>query len=720
MPITEIKTNFTAGEVSPRMLGRVDIDRYANGAEVMENVQSLIHGGARRRPGLRYISAAKNADKACRVVPFVFSTSTAYILEMGDQYTRFYKDMTRIGAPYEVATPIVEANLFKFEYVQGADTMFATLSSIAPQRIRRFGDASWSVDAIPFDPMPFDEIGHSFSATLTLSAATVGSARTATASSGIFLNGDVGRQIIYGGGVFKITGFTSTTQVTGDITSAFDSVNVPADLWTLDGSPQESITPSAKDPLETTITLTSAALNIWRSTDVGKFVRINGGLCQITQFTTALVVNAVIKQVLTATVAAPKNSWSLEASVWSAGNGYPGACTLFQQRLILAGSTALPQTVWGSSVGSYIDYTLGSNDSDAFAYTVASDQINPIMHMASAKILFALTYGGEFTIKGGVEKPITPTNVQVERQSAYGANTVRPLVAGKDLLFVQRAGLKVRAIGYDASDEDFDAEDMTLLAEHITGDGIVDLSYNQEPDPFVYAVRADGVVASGTVARKQQVTAWTRLTTDGVFESVATIPVDGGEETWFVVRRTINGATVRYLEVLDDSVNTDAAITLTAVAPGATVWSGLSHLEGETVQVKADGRYMGTFTVASGQITLPRKALAVEVGLPYRWRIKLLTPEVPTATGSAQGNAMSINEVSVRFLETYDCEVNGKEVPFRRFGSSLLDTEPVAFTGVKRIENLGWDRGSADIELSGSLPFPAHVLAVVRKLTVNG
>lgn len=718
--VTEVKTNFTAGELSPRMLGRVDTVRYQNGAEILENAQPLIHGGARRRGGLRFISAAKVAAKRCRVVPFVYSTTQAYILEFGDQYIRFYKDMARLGAPYEIATPVVEANLFKFDYVQGADTMIATLTSIVPQRVRRFGDTDWAIDAIPFDPMPFDEIGHSFSATLTLSAATVGVGRVVNASAGIFLNGDVGRQIIYGGGVLKITGFTAANQVTGDITSAFGTVNIPADVWTLDGSPMESITPSAKDPLETVITLTSAGLNIWRNSDVGKFVRINGGLVQITQFTTALVVSGTIKQLLTATVAAPKLSWSLEASVWSASNGYPGACTLFQQRLILAGSPALPATFWGSTIGLYTDFTMGALDSDAFAYTVASDQINPIMHMASAKILFALTYGGEFTIKGGVEKPITPTNVQVERQTAYGANTVRPLVAGKDLLFIQRSGLKCRAIGYDASDEDYDAEDVTLLAEHITGPGIIDLSYNAEPDPFAYAVRSDGIVASLTLSRTQEVTAWGRLTTDGAFESVATIPVAGGEQTWFVVRREINGVTVRYLEVLDDTVNTDCAITLTAGAPGSAVWAGLAHLEGKVVQVKADGRYMGTFTVAGGQITLPRAALTVEIGLPYSWRVKLLTPEIQTGTGSAQGNAMSISEVSVRFLDTYACRVNGKDIPFRKFGSGLLDVEPVAFSGVKRLEKLGWERGEAGIELGHDLPFPAHVLLVVRKLTVNG
>lgn len=715
--LNTVQTNFTAGEWSPEMLGRTELPNYGNAAETLENVIVNVQGGAKRRYGLRYVASSKDSTKLSRVIPFVFSSLDAYIIEMGDLYMRFYKDGARLGAPYEIVTPYTQAMLFDVDFVQGADTMIMTHPSVTPQRLRRFGDTNWSIDAVPFDPFPFDEIGHSFSASLTLSLATVGAARTVTASSGIFLNGDVGRQIVYQGGTLLITAFTDTSHVTGDITSAFPSVAVPTDVWTLDGSPQETITPTVKDPIEVAVTLTAAALNSWRAADVGKHVRINGGLVKITGFTSALIVTGVIKQVLVAVTAAPKNSWSLEATVWSVGNGYPRACTLYQQRLALGGSPAYPQTLWGSSVGAYLDNLLGTNDADAFAYTLASDQINPIMHLGSAKVMFALTYEGEFTIKGGIEKPITPTNVQVESQSAYGSNSIRPVRANKDILFVDQTGLQLLAFTYDASDEDFDADDLTIFAEHISGDGFVDLSYQRKPVPLVFAPRADGQCPTLTLSAKQQVIAWSRQVTDGFIESAATIPVAGGHQTWAVVLRTVNGASVRYIERFDALVSTDSALTGTSVG-GLAVWPA-AHLEGKSIDCVADGRYMGRFTVTAGVFTLPRLAFSIMYGLPFTSTIKLLTPEVQTGEGTAQGNAMSTHEVAINFLRSYACKVNGKTVAFRNFGADLLDKPLTAFTGFKKIENLGWADGQSDITITSELPLDFHVRAVVRKWTVN-
>jgi hypothetical protein len=717
--VTITQTNFTSGEISPRLLGRTDLPLYKNGAEIIENALPLIHGGARRRDGFRYVASAKNATKKAIMVPFVFSTTDAYMLEVGDLYMRFYKNTAQLGGPYEIATPFTEAMLPDLSFRQSADTMIMVHPNVAPQRLRRFADTNWSIDTIPFDVLPFDEIGHSFSVTLTLSAATVGAGRTVTASGGVFLNSDVGRLILYQGGALKITAFTDVSHVTGDVLSAFPSVNVPADVWTLDGSPQESITPSAKDPVESTITLTAAALNTWRAADVGKFVRINGGLAQITAFTSATVVSAKIKEVLSAAASAvPANAWSLEAPVWSAGNGYPRAVTFYQQRLCLGGTLAYPATVWGSSVGAYLDFTLGTQDSDGFAYSIASDQINPIVQLASGKVMFSFTYGGEFTIKGGVEKPITPTNVQVENQSSYGAINIPPARVGKEILFVDQSGRQLLASTYAASDEDYDADDLTLFAEHISLGGFKGLSYQRTPDPIVWAPRVDGVLPSLSLSRKQDVAAWARQITDGVIESVATIPVLGGHQTWALIQRTVNNATVRYIEVIDPAVLTDSAITGTS-GPGQAVLP-VPHLIGKSVDCVADGRYMGRFVVSGGgTITLSRNAFAWQIGLPYTSRIKLLTPEIDSADGSAQGNAMSTHEVVVRFLNTYACKVNGNDVAFRHFGTGLLDQPLTPFTGLKRLENLGWENGSSDIELTSDLPLPFHVLAVIRKFTVN-
>lgn len=719
--VITLQTNFTGGEFSPRLLGRVDIDKYPNGCETIENANVLIHGGVTNRYGSLYVAAAKFANKKAILIEFVVSTSQAYVLELGDSYMRVYTNngqvLTAPLTPFESVTPWTEAMLPDIDFVQSTDTMFVFHPTTPVYRIRRFSDVAWDVSAAPFSVTPVDEIGDTFATSLTLSLATVGVGRTATASGATFLVSDVGRSITYLGGTLKITGFTSATVVTGDISTPFAAVAVPVSVWTLTDSPFSTVTPSVKSPLEVAVTLTSD-INAWRSTDVNKWVAINGGLVLITGFTSALIVTGIIKQELTGVVAAPPNSWVLRGAQWNATAGYPRTGTIHQQHLVVGGSPGFPQTFWGSSLGAYLDFTLGTFDDDAFAYTLGSDQLNPIRHLSSGKILVALTYGGEFTIKGGIEKPITPTNIQVSDETNYGCGAIRPIRIGKSLVFAQRNNTKLRLMKYYAADDAYDSTDITALSEHVTGTGLVDVTYAQEPDPFAYAIRSDGVIACLTISPEQNVTAWGRHTTDGLYESACTIPTASGDQTWQLVNRTIGGVTARYIERLVPGVLVDCGILGTS-GPGASVWTNLGHLNGKSVACVADGADMGNFTVAAAQITLPRNAFAVTIGLPITSTIKPLVPELQTGTGSAQGQAMSTSEITLRVLNTEAIKVNGVNFAFRKFGSDLLDKPPPTFTGLKEKSILGWTKGGSEVVFTQDRPLPFHILAVIRTFTVN-
>lgn len=719
--LTTQQTNFTAGELSPRLYGHTDIARYQNGARTIRNALPLVHGGIRRRYGSLFVGEAKHADKACMLVPYVFSRDQSYMLEFGDLYIRVIKDGSYVeaspGVPYEVVTTYTEAMLPDLGFVQGADTMFLVHPNVAPRRLRRFDHDNWVLGAVPFLCEPFSELGTNPATTLTLSA-TTGTGVTATAGAATWLASDVGRDISYRGGVATITAVGSSTSATVTISSAFEATALASGSWTLLGTPQTKCTPSAKDPIGATITLTLTA-DGWRSEDIGKYVQLNSGLCRITTYTSATVVSATIVRELTSTVAAEADAWTLEKSMWGGSHGYPRAVALYEQRLLFAGSPGFPQHIWGSrAAGEYFDFTLGSNDDDAFSFQIASEELNHIQHLASIRKLHPLTVGGEFAMSSTLEKPLTPTNVQIRNQSFYGASAVRPARVGNELLFVQRGGRKLRAMASTASDQEqpFGAADLSVLAEHITEGGIVSMCFQKEPDPFIWAVRADGVLLSVTFDREQEVIGWAGHDTDGLFESVACIPTGDGEEVYAVVKRTIGGSAVRYIERLSDTLLTDCGITGTS-GPGAATWAGLDHLEGKDVDCVADGAYMGQFTVTGGEITLPRDATAVAIGLPYTVTIELLTPELPV--GTIQGNSMRTSEVSIHFLESVYCSVNGDSVEFRRFGSELLDQPPEPFTGLKRIENLGWDRGTSDITITQAEPVPLHILSVIRKFQVN-
>lgn len=719
--VTLMQTNFTAGEVSPRLLGRVDIARYANGAKIIENALPVVHGGVIRRPGTRFVAAAKFADKAARLIPYVFNKEQAYMLEFGDQYMRVYKDGAQVldggGSPYEVTTPYTEAMLPDIDFVQGADTMFIAHPSVPIYRLRRLDHAEWSLAAAPFVTLPFDEIGFRPATTLTLSSGAVGTGRTLTAGAATFLASDVGREVWAGPGIAKITAVGSSTSATADVIIAFSATAFTAGQWQVRGSPQTSCTPSAKDPVGTTITLTLAAAG-WRAADVGKFVKINRGLVQVTAYTSDTVVSGKILAALDATVASPANAWSLESSVWNTDDGYPSTVTLYEQRLIAAGSPGYPQTVWMSRTGEYLNFELGTKDDDAMSFTISSDQINPITHLGQIKALMVLTRGGEFSIHGGVEKPITPTNIQVKNQTVYGCSAVRPCRIGNELYFIQRAGRKLRAMAYKIESDAFGSPDLSVLGEHATDSGIKEMAYQQEPESVMWLVRTDGVMASVTVDRDQDVIGWARQITDGAFESVAAIPVSEGDEVWALVRRTVGGNTVRYIERFETDIRTDSAITGTHPT-GVATWTGLDHLNGREVDIVADGVVMDRLTVSGGQVTLARTAKVVEIGLPYTTTIETLTPEMSGSTGSAQGNSMRIAEITLRFFNTTGAKLNGQVIPFRSLGPAVLDSEAPLFTGDHRIEKLGWERGQAMLTIQQDQPLPFHLLAVIKKFTVN-
>ena len=711
--LTLIQTNFTAGELSPRMLGRVDIARYQNGAEKIENAWPLIHGGCIRRDGTLFAAGAKFPNKRSRLIPYIFNKSQSYMCEFGDGYVKIYLP-SGVFTGAELVSPYTEAMLGAIDYVQGADTMFLFNTQVPVFRLRRISDSEWSLAAAPFITKPFEEKGIFFNSTMTITDPTIG-ARTITTAVSAFLASDAGREIWSGSGVARISSVTSPNVVNVDVFNNFPGVSLPN--WSLQGSPQTTNTPSAKDPVggATTLTLTVAG---WRPEDAGKFVKINGGLVEITGFTSSTAVTGTIRSALTAVVASPANAWSLESSVWNLIDGYPCTGTLYEQRLVCAGSPSYPQTVWMSRTGEYLNFELGTKDDDAMSFTVSSDQINPITHMGQTKALIALTYGGEFTLAGGVEKPITPTNIQVKNPSVYGCNNVKPARIGNELYFMQRSNRKLRAMAYKYDSDTYGSPDMSVLSEHITKTGIADMAYQQEPESIMYLVRNDGVIATLTVDRDQDVIGWARQTTDGQFESVATIPTADGEQVWAIVKRSVNGTTVRYIERFVSGVQLDCGVSAQNPS-GQTTWGGLGHLEGKTVDIVADGVVMQQQVVASGQVTLPRVAYSVQIGLPYKTTIKTLTPEVTGGTGSAQGNSMRIGEITLRFLETIGCKINGQTVAFRNLGPQILDKPPPLFTGDHRLENLGWERGQASLLIEQDQPLPFHLLCVIKKATFN-
>ncbi len=812
--ITYLQTNFTAGELSPRMWGRVDIAKYGNGAKSLRNVLVWRHGGARRRYGSRYVGATKASAEA-RLIPFVFSRDDAYVLEFGANYLRVFKNGGQVesspGVPYELATPYSLAQVQALDYAQNADTLFLYHVDVPIQRLVRLADDRWQISAAEFIQQPTAEIGHRFeSIALTLSAATVGTGRTATATAAAFLSTDVGRLLSADGGLARITAYTSATQVTVEIKKAFQGTSIAAGEWLIEATPvgfakpfeaageptegkritigggsitgtdpivqnstaswaagvatmntaaahgyatgewvlvdavapdgynglfQVTVTSATSytyaltdDPQGTGAGGTSARLaggsavsDVWRAQDVGSIVRINGGYALILTVHNPKSARVLVLASMTGQSLAAPGGWTLEQPVWSARYGYPRSGTFYEQRHIVAGSKLYPTTVWGSRTGEPFNFEVGVADDRGFAFTIASDELNPIAYVAAGRALIAFSYGAEFTLNGGIERPIAPTNVQIRARSTHGCELVRPVRIGSEHLFVQRSGRKIRAFAYKVTNDDFTAPDVTVLSEHLTEPGIVELAYQQEPDAILWAVRADGKLAACTYDRDAtvDVIAWALQDTAGAVESVAVIPAGDEDQAWLIVRRVINGVTVRYVELMVRDQLLDCSLAGTVAPPGATVWNGLAHLEGAEVDVVADDAYAGRFTVASGAITLPRAAESVLIGLPYLSQIELLDPELQTGMGSAVGNSMRTGEITLRLLDSIGGTINGQKIPTRQLGPAQLNTPPITRSELYRVENLGWARGESPVVIEQPLPLRFQLLAVARKFTVN-
>ncbi|BCV03529.1 MAG: hypothetical protein CM15mV69_130 [Caudoviricetes sp.] len=228
-------TNFTAGELSPRLDGRNDLSKYPAGCKTLENMVIYPHGAAARRPGTQFISEVKTSSASTRLIPFEFSTVQTYILEFGNQYIRVYKDKGQVlsggagSSPVEISTPYLTAQLFDIKFAQSADVMYITHPSHATRKLSRTGHTSWTLTEVDFTNGPFLDTN---SSTTTLQPSGTSGSVTITASASTFVSTDVGRLVRIGDGIAKITNFGSATSVTATTSTNFANTNAVTD-WNL-------------------------------------------------------------------------------------------------------------------------------------------------------------------------------------------------------------------------------------------------------------------------------------------------------------------------------------------------------------------------------------------------------------------------------------------------------------------------------------------------------
>jgi len=397
----------------------------------------------------------------------------------------------------------------------------------------------------------------------------------------------------------------------------------------------------------------------------------NYGICKITAVSSTTVATATVTQAIGSTDST--TYWYLGA--WSSIRGWPSGIIFFQNRLCFGGTTAEPQTVWTSKSGDYTNFNTSftTEDDDAVTAPLVSDKVNAIKSLKalSSKII-GMTEGAYWLVGAGDSSSIlTPTSVAASAEGYYGATDLVPVMVGNRILFVGSKGHIVRDMGFDINSESYVAQDLTLFAEHLFRARTVSgWAYAQYPYSIVWCIGSDGDLLGLTYNREQNICGWHRHVTDGKFESVCVIPTTTTDQVWCIVKRTINGSTVRTVEVMQPRVTTatettndagetvvtydpadqffvDCGLTATETTAKAT-WEGLDYLEGKTVSILADGNVVSTATVTDGAITLDHTASTVTVGLPYTCDLETLDIDFQSQDGTVQTRKKQITKVNLR------------------------------------------------------------------------
>ncbi len=439
---------------------------------------------------------------------------------------------------------------------------------------------------------------------------------------------------------------------------------------------------------------------------VGVRFRLGGKRVLVTAVASATSATASAEETLAGTTASA--DW--DEAAFSAVRGWPVTACFHQDRLVIGGSRDLPNRLWLSRSGDLFNFDLGSGlDDQAIEFGLLSDQVNAIRAVFSGRHLQVFTSGAEWMVTG---EPMTPSSIQLHRQTRIGSPVGRiipPVDVDGSTIFVARSGQAVHEYAYTDVQQAYQASDLALVARHLVQTP-VSMAYDQTRR-LLHVAMAGGWLATLTLYRAEQVTAWTRQDTDGAFRALAEI--DG--TVWCAVER----AGSMRLERFDDALAVDAGLTGESGAP-QDHWSGLGHLEGRGVQVVADGAPRGLANVTAGAVTIDPPAAAVQIGLGYAHVIEPLPPQL-ISPGGARAAPVRLVAATFRLLQTASLSVDlgrgAQPVPFRRLDTALLDAPPPLFTGDVTLRGLGWRRDTLLPlwRIEGDTPLPLTLLSVTTE-----
>lgn len=674
---------FSGGEVTPEFWGRIGDGKYPSGLAICRNFIPLPHGPVANRAGTGFVRATKDSGaKISRVISFTFSTTQTMVIELGAGYFRFHTQGATLlngGVPYEVVNTFTEADLFQIKYVQSADVLTFTHPNYPVQELRRVAATNWTFTPVSFvSPLP----------------APTGAAAVATVGTG-----------------------TTTYQYAATAVGAGDTKT------------QESL-PSAAATCTNNLLISgnyntfswavvtgAGTYNVYKNT--------NGLWGYIGRASGTSFIDNNINADLTKTAPIANNPFP-------GTNDYPGAVSYYEQRRCFAGTLNKPQNFWMTRSGTESDmsYAFPTRDDDSISFRVAAREANTIRHILPLNNLLLLTSSAEWRITSVNTDAVTPSSVSVKPQSFVGANHTQPIIINNNALFVAARGGHMREMAYSWQANGYLTGDLSLRAPHLfDGYDIVDLCYSKSPYPIAWAVSTSGKMLSITYVPEQQIGAWAWHDTDGTFESCCTVAEGAEDVLYVIVRRIVNGVTVRYVERMASRLFStqasaffvDAGLTYNG-AP-ASVIAGLNHLEGKTVNILADGAVMPQQVVTGGQVALQQPGSIVNIGLQITADLYTLPFAAQIDNGFGQGRPKNVNKVWLRVYRSggifvgpsADKLIEAKTRTTEPYGSPpnlITDEVPVAVSP-------SWTSGG-QVFIRQTAPLPLTIVSLNAEVEVGG
>ena len=773
--------SFSSGVWSEAVSDRTDLQDYNNSCSEISNFFVKPQGGVVSRPGSSFIAATKYDDYPCILAEYTFSDLQNYILEIGHLYIRFHTESGRIEIPsgaelilngtfatnldnwsnlsYGVGTAVSDswgggtalltaldvpdsAGVIEQSFTTTVGSLYIVSFTVYNAISLRIGTTSGGEDLY---------LEKSFASLSPTTAETHTVFFTATSTTTFIRFSRYTHTS--GAGDGRIDNVSVRLSVPYEIATTYNYYDLdllrlkqsgtnlyivnplysPAILYRtgghaswywgyiefIDGPYEDEVNTPTLTPSGSTGTITlTASAALFLSGHVGALWRLRHGsavgYCVITAVTSSTVATALVKKTLGGTSEATGHS----EGAWSNVNGFPRTIAFHNQRIIYASSPEASETIWASKVWNFSDFTPGTLDDAAYTIRVADAQ--NIRWLASYRNIIAGAKNDIFMLaSGSIAGLITPTSPpKIDPLALVGGSKLDAVKAIKGILYVNESLTNIFDTSYSYEIDSFSALDITIKADHLFKDGIRSVIFTNSPFQQVWTLRLDGKLAVATYDKTNKIIAWTEHSVDGSVEDIAKINVAKKSIVYAVIKRTINNITKRYIECFNSDYVLDSSVSYIGV-PKDT-FGGLSHLNGKTVKIIADGTVRPDAVVPpSGVITIGSPASNVTVGLGVISRLITHSPEISVQNvGSAHSSKKWWNYIAVGVIKTSGIQINGKQ-HFTRTPADKMDTAPALITGMLEVENVGWDVAGR-ITIENRLPLKAEITSISGSLVVGG